>query len=218
MPSERGFVIYAAPNRTETSFETPGSCMVTPYITGAMLIVFLLCVMMTNCVCTRHLFDQFGEAADVGFVERRVDFVEDAERARLILEDADQQGQRGQRLLAAGEQQHVLQLLARRRGDDVDAAFGAVFFVGEAHEGVSAAEQLAEGGLEVLVDACEGLFELLPRDCVDFLDRRCVFSMESSRSLRCVSRNSWRSAVSLYSSSAIMLTGPMASRRVRISR
>jgi hypothetical protein len=32
----------AAPKRTETSFDTPGSCMVTPYSTGAMLIVFLL--------------------------------------------------------------------------------------------------------------------------------------------------------------------------------
>ena len=37
----------------------------------------------------------------------------------------------------------------------------------------------------------------------------CVFSIDSSRSLRCVSRNSWRCAVSLYSSSAIMFTGPM---------
>lgn len=35
--------LYAvAPKRTETSLETPGSCMVTPYRTGAMLIVFLL--------------------------------------------------------------------------------------------------------------------------------------------------------------------------------
>jgi hypothetical protein len=37
-----------APNRTDTSFDTPGSCMVTPYSTGAMLIVFLLWVMSTN--------------------------------------------------------------------------------------------------------------------------------------------------------------------------
>src|SRR5581483_4434725 len=41
-----------APNLTDTSFDTPGSCMVTPYSTGAMLIVFLLWVMSTNCVCT----------------------------------------------------------------------------------------------------------------------------------------------------------------------
>ena len=37
-----------APNLTDTNFETPGSCMVTPYSTGAMLIVFLLWVMRTN--------------------------------------------------------------------------------------------------------------------------------------------------------------------------
>src|SRR5205807_7294107 len=39
-------------NFTETILETPGSCMVTPYITGATLMVFLLCVMMMNWVCT----------------------------------------------------------------------------------------------------------------------------------------------------------------------
>ena len=37
-----------APNLTDTSFETPGSCIVTPYITGATLMVFLLWVMSTN--------------------------------------------------------------------------------------------------------------------------------------------------------------------------
>ena len=81
-----------------------------------------------------HLLDQFGEAADVGLVERRVDFVEDAERAGRVLENADQQGQRSERLFAAGEQQHALQALARRRSHDVDAALGAVLFVGELHE------------------------------------------------------------------------------------
>src|SRR5437879_11787415 len=43
-------LFYAAPKRTETSFDTPGSCMVTPYSTGAMLMVFLLCVISTNWV------------------------------------------------------------------------------------------------------------------------------------------------------------------------
>lgn len=38
----------SSPNRTETSFDTPGSCMVTPYMTGEMPMVFLLWVMMTN--------------------------------------------------------------------------------------------------------------------------------------------------------------------------
>src|ERR1700675_4028104 len=40
--------LYAAPNRTDTSFDTPGSCMVTPYSTGAMLMVRLLCVIRMN--------------------------------------------------------------------------------------------------------------------------------------------------------------------------
>ena len=44
-------LLYAlSPKRTDTSFETPGSCMVTPYRTGAMPMVFLLCVMSTNWV------------------------------------------------------------------------------------------------------------------------------------------------------------------------
>src|SRR5262249_36214314 len=41
----------SSPNFTDTTFETPGSCMVTPYITGAADMVRLLCVMMMNCVC-----------------------------------------------------------------------------------------------------------------------------------------------------------------------
>jgi len=42
-PHDSGAATYAvAPNLTETSFDTPGSCIVTPYSTGAMLIVFLL--------------------------------------------------------------------------------------------------------------------------------------------------------------------------------
>ena len=42
--------------------------------------------------------------------------------------------------------------------------------------------------------------------------------MDSIRSLRCVSRKPWRSAVSLYSSSAIMFTGPICSMRWRSAR
>ncbi len=45
-----------------------------------------------------------------------------------------------------------------------------------------------------------------------------VFSIDSIRSLRCVSRKPWRSAVSLYSSRAIMFTGPICSMRWRSAR
>src|SRR5262249_29638906 len=107
-----------------------------------------------------HLLDEFGEAANVGFVEWCIDFVENAEWARRVLKDSDQQGQGGKGLFAARQQQYVLQLFARRRRHDVDAAFGAVFFVGEPHEGVPAPKQLTERELEVLVDLVEGLLEL----------------------------------------------------------
>ena len=50
---------------------------------------------------------------DVRFVQRRIDFVEDAEGARLVAEHRDQQGQGGQRFFAARKQQNILQALAR---------------------------------------------------------------------------------------------------------
>ena len=96
--------------------------------------------------------------------------------AGWILEDADQQRERGEGLLSAREQEDVLQLLARRRGDEVDAGLVAVLGVGELHVGLAAAEELGEGDGEVLVDDLEGLVELGVRDVVDLLDGGlCVF-------------------------------------------
>ena len=123
-----------------------------------------------NCVSLLERVEQIGEAADVGLVQRRVHFVEGAEGAGLELEDAHQQGQRGQRLFAAREQQHILQLLARRRGDDLQAALGLVLHVGEAQEGLPALEEPREDCGEVLVDAGEGLVEFGARDQIDLLD------------------------------------------------
>jgi hypothetical protein len=65
--------------------------------------VFLEWVMTMNCVAGGHLAQQAGEPLDVGFVQRRVHFVQDAEGAGLIAEDGHQQGHRGQGLLAAGK-------------------------------------------------------------------------------------------------------------------
>ena len=58
--------------------------------------------------------DELGEAAYVGLVERSVDFVEDAEGRGLELEDSDQKREGGEGLFSSGEQEDVLQLLARR--------------------------------------------------------------------------------------------------------
>src|SRR5580658_1050822 len=120
-----------------------------------------------------HLLHQFGEAADVRLVEWRVHFIEDAERAGRVLEDADQQGECSERLLASGEQQHTLQALAGRRRDYVDSALGRIILVGELHEGVAAAEELLESLSKVLVDLGESFLELLARDFVDLANRGC---------------------------------------------
>src|SRR5713226_2370465 len=52
-----------------------------------------------------HLADQTREAPDVGFIERCVDFVKNAERTWLVAEDGNEQRQRGHGFFAAGEQQ-----------------------------------------------------------------------------------------------------------------
>ena len=82
--------------------------------------------MTTNCVVAAISCDEAGEAADVGLVERGVDFVEDAEGRGLELEDADEERERGEGFFSAGEEEDVLELFAGRRGDDVDAGLGGV--------------------------------------------------------------------------------------------
>src|ERR1019366_1152447 len=119
----------------------------------------------------RHLGDEAGEAGDVGLIERGIDLIQHAERAGLIVEYGHEQGDGGQRLLAAGEQEDVLQALAGRRADDIDAAIGDVLLVGEAHLAGAAAEQRLEPDAEVGVDGFEGLGEFLAGNQVDFLNR-----------------------------------------------
>ena len=109
--------------RTLTSDETPGSCIVTPYTASAASVVVRgLCVMTMNCVLLLELVEHPHEAADVRVVERRVHLVEQAERARLREEDAEQQRQRDERALAAREQVDALRALAARRRVDLDVA------------------------------------------------------------------------------------------------
>src|ERR1700737_1858335 len=60
------------------------------------------------------------EAIDVEVVERGLDLVEDVERARFGQEDGEQDGERGQRVLTAGEQRGPLHRLAGRCDLDLD--------------------------------------------------------------------------------------------------
>ena len=45
-------------NLTDTSFDTPGSCMVTPYSAPAASMVFFECVISTNWVCPDISFNR----------------------------------------------------------------------------------------------------------------------------------------------------------------
>ena len=66
--------------------------------------------------------DELQEAVDVGVVERRLDLVEDVEGRGPGEEDAEDEGERDQRLLAAGEQREPPRRLAGRRHLDLDPA------------------------------------------------------------------------------------------------
>src|SRR5213594_4330100 len=117
-----------------------------------------------------HAAQHLDEPADVRIVERGVDFVEQAERARLEPEHREHQRDGRQRLLAARQQLHALQALPRRLGDDFDAALERVVLVEQRQPGPAAAKQRAERLLEVSVDGGERLAEALTRRLVDALD------------------------------------------------
>ncbi len=73
--------------------------------------------------------DQLQEAVDVGVVERSLDLVEDVEGAGPGEEDGEDEGQRDQRLLTAGEQRELAGRLAGRGDLDLDPELLALFFL-----------------------------------------------------------------------------------------
>src|SRR5215471_13385333 len=119
-----------------------------------------------------HLDDLVGEASDVHVVERRVNLVEQAERAWTVFEYRQDQRHGGHGLLAARQQQNILKPLARRLRDDLDPAFENVSLVDQLHLAMAAAEQLDKHLLEIFVDGGERLYELLARPALDLGDRR----------------------------------------------
>src|SRR5262245_20505835 len=106
-----------------------------------------------------HAAQHLDEPADIGVVEGGVNLVEQAERARLVLEHAEHQRDGGQRLLAAREQLDALKALAGRLGDDLDPALERIGLVEQRQAGAAAAEERAEGFLKVAVDRGERLVE-----------------------------------------------------------
>ena len=108
-----------------------------------------------------HRSDHIREAPDVGFVQRRVHFVQNAERAGLIFENGDEQSERGKSLFASAEQLDILQTLARRLRGNVNARVAGAVYFRQAHFAGAAAEERAEGFRKIRVDCGEGLLESL---------------------------------------------------------
>src|SRR3954453_19304230 len=73
--------------------------------------------------------DQLQEAVDVGVVEGGLDLVEDVEGTGAGEEDGEDEGQRHQRLLAAGEQRERAGRLAGRGYLDLDPELLALLFL-----------------------------------------------------------------------------------------
>jgi hypothetical protein len=117
----------------------------------------------------RHALDHLAEALGVAVVERRIDLVEHAERRRIELEHREHQGDRGQRLLAAGKQVDGAVLLAGRLRHDLDAGVEDLF-AGQDQPGLAAAEELREEDAELAVHVVVGILQLLARLAVDAAD------------------------------------------------
>ena len=70
--------------------------------------------------------DCVGESMDVRFVERRVDFVQNAYRALMSLENRQKERDAGQRFFAAAHERKTAQFLSRRTRDDFNASFQGI--------------------------------------------------------------------------------------------
>jgi len=118
----------------------------------------------------RHLFQHFLKTDDVRFVERRVDFVEQAERTGPDFEDGEHESDGSQRFFTAGKKGEVLHPFAERVGADLDPGFQNIGLVGELQFRLSPAEQAGEDFLEVFVHLFEGFFKPALGGAVDLLD------------------------------------------------
>src|SRR5438093_718601 len=121
-----------------------------------------------------HLADHLVVPADVRLVERGVHFVEEAERSRFDQEDGEDERDRGQGLLSAGEAVHRRELLARRWRHDLHARLRRRVrrILDELQLRLAAAEEAGEYLLEAVVDELKGLAEALLRCPTDPRDRR----------------------------------------------
>ena len=76
-----------------------------------------------------HRVEQIAEAFDIGVVERRIDFVQYADRCGVGEEQAEDQGDGGERLFAARQQSQRLQFLAGWLCEDFESGLQRVVAV-----------------------------------------------------------------------------------------
>jgi hypothetical protein len=87
-----------------------------------------------------HSVEQIAEAFDIGVVERRIHFVENADRRRIGQKDREDQRQRGQRLFAAGQKRHDLRLFPWRPGEVFEPGLKRIVGFDQLELGRAAAE------------------------------------------------------------------------------
>src|SRR4051812_37060736 len=105
---------------------------------------------------------KLGEAADVRVVERGLDLVQEVERARPREEEREQERDRAERLLAAGEEREPRHALAGRPQLDLDPGFRLVvvpFGLRQPQPSLAAGEQRLRHVCEVALDRLESLLE-----------------------------------------------------------
>src|SRR5581483_6182991 len=103
--------------------------------------------------------EKLDEAADVRVVERGLDLVEQVERAGPGEEQREQERDRAERLLAAGEEREAGHALAGRPELDLDPRLAAVLELGQAQATLAAGKERRGDLGEVPLDGCERLLE-----------------------------------------------------------
>src|ERR1700687_2565867 len=107
-----------------------------------------------------HFAHETGKASDVCIVQWRVHLVEKTKRRRADEEKREDQTHRHQRFLAARQQRHRLEALARRPYDDLDTGLEQVVLVGQDQPGVRAAEEARKHRRKLFVNRREGFSKL----------------------------------------------------------
>ena len=106
----------------------------------------------------------------VGVIQRRLNLVKETEGRRFQIQNREQKRDGGQRLLSAGELHHILQLFARRLGNDADARLQNIHAFFDLQRRMSAAEHFLEDRVEFPADLLKLLLKLLPHAGVQLLD------------------------------------------------